>query len=51
MVSFVTYIESADYNRGNFFKSGVAHGYLEKLIIEPPETCTVPTLPEDIHPD
>jgi len=49
-VGFVTYIESADWLRDNYFKSGVAHGYLERLILGPPETCTVPTLPEGVQP-
>lgn len=45
-LSLLLYIESADYNRGNYWKSGVAAGNIEKLLIGPPDVCSVPALPE-----
>ena len=39
------YIESADYSRGNYFKSGIAAGNIEKLLIGPPDVCKVPAMP------
>jgi len=44
-INLLLYIESADYNRGNYWKSGIAAGNIERLLIGPPEVCSVPALP------
>ena len=44
-LSLILYIESADYARGNYFKSGIAAGNIERLLIGPPDVCKVPDMP------
>lgn len=50
-ISLITYIESADYARGNYFKSGIAAGNIERLLIGPPDVCKVPAMPATSDPE
>lgn len=45
IISLYTFIETTDYSRGQYFKSGIAAGRIEKLLIGVPESCSVPAMP------
>ena len=36
-INFLTYVESSEYARGNYYKSGVSAGNIEKLVIGAPD--------------
>ena len=40
----MNYIQSADWERGNYYRSGAATASLERLLIGPPSSCSVPVL-------
>ena len=49
-VKLLIYIGSTYYSRGQVWKAGLAQGRVEKLLIDVPESCAVPAMPE-VHDD
>ena len=49
-VKLLIYIESTYYSRDQAWKAGLAQGRVEKLLIDVPESCAVPAMPE-VHDD